>query len=261
MDTPSHDGLLTKPWLKAVGIVAGIIVFLWMEADKRRDQETVVALGLIAAIILVGVRLYRWKVHPFAGAAVAWNAGERARYIARQLAQRDRLLQLSPQQFEDAVAQLLRVRFGWNVTRTRYTADGGWDVEVIGQDGRVLIECKQYAPGRNVGRPDLQKLHSAIITEAAHSGALVTTSSFSEPARSFAEQTGIKLVDGATLSRLMREAYRDGVKADITNTMCSRCGQLVEFPAGHEVETLKCGTGHQVSNHLAESFRRANRRS
>ncbi len=247
MTPPVRDGILSGPWLLALFLAA--VAFLYLAL-----LDGPLLLGFAP---LVAVRLYQWRWHPFSGAARVWNAGEIDRYVARQLAQRDRLLGLSPREFEHATAQLFRVRFGWDAVTTSFVADGGWDVELRAPEGRMLVECKQYAPGTSVGRPVLQKLHSAIITERAAGGALVTTSSFSEPARQFAKETGTKLIDGEALSRLMREAYSDGQKADVTHTMCSRCGGLVEFTAGLNDKRRLCPGGHNVNNHLVASFLRA----
>ena len=258
MNSPVRDGLIPLASMKAFGILLGVLALFWMGAD-RRERKLVAPAAAVSIVYSAAYRLYRWRRHPFGGAAAEWNLGERDRYVRRQLAQRDRLLLLSPHQFEDAVAQLLRVRYNFKVKRTRYSGDGGWDVEFQNESGRVLVECKQYRPEKAVGRPALQKLHSALVTEQAESGVLITTSFFSQPARQFADQTGIQLVDGAGLSRLMREAYGDGPKADVAYAMCTQCGELVEFEASADVNERPCPSAHRVSNHLAEYFRRADR--
>ena len=117
----------------------------------------------------------------------------------------------------------------------------------------MLVECKQYRPDKPVGRPALQKLHSAMVTQGAHRAILITTSSFSEPAREFAARQQIELIDGVALSGLMREAYGDGPQADVIFAMCRRCAALVEFKAGENVERL-CPGGHSVTNELARLF-------
>jgi hypothetical protein len=249
--------LITRPWIGAFAVVAAILGFLWLSGSEEDRRDFVLPLGAVSVVAMVAYRLYRWAEHPFGGAASAWNGGEKDRYLKRQLAQRDRLLHLTPQMFEDAIAQLLQVRFGWSAKRTRYSGDGGWDIEIEAADGRLLVECKRYSTDKPVGRPALQKLHSAIVTERASGGILVTTSSFSEPARQFAQGTGIHLIDGGALSRLMREAFKDGVVADVTQTMCSRCGEIVTFSDTPEKKMAPCANGHPVKNHLFEVFSKA----
>lgn len=252
MSPPGRDSLLTTESLWALGLILVATWFLW-PVDTKDGRASAYNHLLVAAVCWAGWRLQQWYWVPFSQASSAWKASERGRYIERQLAQRDRLLKLSPQLFEDAVAQLLRKRYGWNVERTPYARDGGWDISVQSQDGQVLVECKQYRPDKPVGRPALQKLHSAMVMKGAGRGMLITTSLFSEPAREFAAQTRIQLIDGVGLSGLMREAYGDGPAADVIFAMCKRCGALVEFKAGASAES-HCSAGHPVTNDLARLF-------
>lgn len=65
---------------------------------------------------------------------------------------------LSPQEFEDMVAEMFRCK-GWeNVRITSRTADKGRDVIGYNLDGyEVIIEVKLHK--NNIGRPVVQKLH------------------------------------------------------------------------------------------------------
>jgi restriction system protein len=258
--SPAKDSLVTAGWMKAVALVFAIIAFFYL-GGRPAERQTIVLMAQLAAVALVGYRVFVWIVYPYTGAAKTWAAGERDRYLARIYAQRDRLLGLSPRQFEEAVAQLLHARFGWATRCTPYTADGGWDVEADTPDGKLLVECKQFEPSKSVGRPVIQKLHSAVITEHAAGGVLVTTASFSAPAQDMAEEARVKLIDGEALSRLMREAYGSAQEADVTYSLCRRCGAQVEFPAGHHVTFKKCPQGHSVRNDMTDLFRRAELRA
>jgi len=244
----------------------GFLLLAYLDLyDPQKAEEMRVIFGVYAFgqyVVLIFYRLYCWHVHPYMGAAEEWTSGELRRYVQRQLAQRDRLLTLSPQLFEDAVAQVLRARFGWDTHRTPYSGDGGWDVEVRTSDGRfLLVECKQFSPSKAVGRPVLQKLHSAMITESANGGIVVTTSSFSGPAEDFAKKTGIQHIDGEALSKLMREAYSTEAKADVTYSMCTRCSQIVEFEASSKPAKKPCPNGHVVSDAMANALQRAEHRT
>ena len=264
---PKRDPLITTGSQMAAAIIlgwGGLLYLGLLNAPVKTEADwmifSIYVFGPGAALIVY--RLYCWHVRPYTGAAEEWASGELQRYIQRQLAQRDRLLSLSPQLFEDAVAQVLRVRFGWDTHRTPYSGDGGWDVEVRTSDGRfLLVECKQFSPSKAVGRPVLQKLHSAMITESANGGIIVTTSSFSGPAEDFAKKTGIQLIDGEALSKLMREAYSTEAKADVTYSMCTRCGQIVEFEASSKVAKKTCPNGHVVPDAMANALQRAEHRA
>lgn len=124
---PTRDPLLTVGSFKALAILIAGVWFLWPDETQIDHHRLPVAL-VGAAFCWAVWRLYRWHWHPFSGASEEWRAGERDRYMQRQLAQRDHLLRITPQLFEDAIAQLLRVRYGWEVQRTKYSDDGGWDI-------------------------------------------------------------------------------------------------------------------------------------
>src|SRR5713226_223075 len=143
MNSPARDPLITVGSLKALAILLLVVLSL---SPKLLDREWLPNALVVATFCWAGWRLYRWRWHPFSGAAADWSAGERGRYMQRQLAKRDHLLQLSPQLFEDAIAQLFQVRYGSEVHRTRYSGDGGWDISVRAGGVRMLVECKQYRP-------------------------------------------------------------------------------------------------------------------
>lgn len=49
-------------------------------------------------------------------------------------------------------------------------ADGGRDIIITATDGsKTVVECKHYTKS-TVGRPIIQKLHSAVVTTYAHKG-------------------------------------------------------------------------------------------
>jgi restriction endonuclease Mrr len=117
------------------------------------------------------------------------------------------LLNLDSKQFEDIVALMFR-RMGYDASQTAYTGDGGKDV-IMRKDGKLIfVECKRYV-STPVGRPDIQKFHSAIITEKAHFGYFVTTSSFTSEAEDYVSKNklNIELLSGHKLVTLMREAF------------------------------------------------------
>jgi restriction system protein len=92
-------------------------------------------------------------------------------------------------------------------TVTQLSNDGGID-GVIDQDvlglNRVYVQAKRYKTGNTIGRPDLQAFVGALSGKA-DSGVFITTSSFSEGARTYAAHvpTRIILIDGERLAGLM----------------------------------------------------------
>ncbi|PVX26683.1 MAG: hypothetical protein CW691_00600 [Candidatus Bathyarchaeum sp.] len=90
-------------------------------------------------------------------------------------------------------------------------SDCGRDVILHSPSGNVIIiECKHH-PKSTIGRPTVQKLHSAILTAHSKKGYLVTTGKFSPAAISYAKALGstIDLVDLRVLADM---ANRAGIK-------------------------------------------------
>lgn len=135
----------------------------------------------------------------------------------------ERLQGREPGFFEQAVVQLL-LAMGYGGTTgtgtvTQLSNDGGID-GVIDQDvlglSRVYIQAKRYAEGNTVGRPDLQAFVGALSGKA-DSGVFITTSRFSDGAKTYAENvpTRIILIDGKRLTALM---IRYGVGVQVRET-------------------------------------------
>ena len=121
----------------------------------------------------------------------------------------DDLIEPTPEEFEDLVADLWRsaVDIG-DVARTRRSDDAGVDVVVRFADGRTeVIQVKQFATGNTVGRPTVQQTEGAVSQFDADGGAVVTSSSFTDPARSAAAAyDAMRLFDGERLVRALRES-------------------------------------------------------
>lgn len=102
-------------------------------------------------------------------------------------------------EFEDLCAKIFeRLRWG-RVERIGLTKDGGRDIIIhLSNGGSIVIECK-HQPNTSIGRPIVQKLHSAVISTGAIKGIIVTTGKFStdaiDHARLISGKTTIELYD------------------------------------------------------------------
>jgi HJR/Mrr/RecB family endonuclease len=97
---------------------------------------------------------------------------------------------LSGFEFEDVTEDIFRNLDYENVRQAERTADEGRDIlmeEVVDGTRRgVVVECKHTG---TVGRPVVQKLHSAIATfnfDGPKRGMVVTTGQFTGPATEYA---------------------------------------------------------------------------
>jgi len=120
---------------------------------------------------------------------------------------------LSGFEFEDLVEDVFRNLGYENVRQASRTADEGRDIlmeEVVNGTRRaVVVECKHTG---TVGRPVVQKLHSAIATfdfDGSKRGMVVTTGRFTSPAEEYAAELQqnddpypIELIDGTDLRNI-----------------------------------------------------------
>jgi HJR/Mrr/RecB family endonuclease len=125
------------------------------------------------------------------------------------------IAQMSGAEFEQFTADLLRAMGFERVSLTPATGDEGKDViaylrDPLGNLIKYYVECKRWEEGKPVGRPVVQRLHSAIIEDrSASKGMIVTSSRFTEQAAEWASRVGnIDLIDG---QRLIELATRHGI--------------------------------------------------
>ncbi len=125
-----------------------------------------------------------------------------------------RLKKSSPSFFERIVVELL-VKMGYGGSRADAgkaigrSGDGGIDgiikEDKLGLDV-VYVQAKRWE-SNPVGRPDVMQFAGALQAQKASKGIFITTSRFTDDARSYVSQIGSKivLIDGGQLTHLMIE--------------------------------------------------------
>lgn len=125
-----------------------------------------------------------------------------------------RLKKISPAFFERIVVELL-VKMGYGGSRADAgkaigrSGDGGIDgiikEDKLGLDV-VYIQAKRW-DNNPVGRPDVMQFAGALQAQRANKGIFITTSRFTDDARSYVSQIGSKivLIDGEQMTSLMIE--------------------------------------------------------
>jgi restriction system protein len=125
----------------------------------------------------------------------------------------NRVLQAPPAFFERLIVKLL-LAMGYGGSEDNsgrivgQSGDGGID-GVIDQDAlgldRVYVQAKRYALENGVSEPEIRGFSGSLGAAKANKGVFVTTSYFTQPAKSFAERhpSRIVLIDGAQLATLM----------------------------------------------------------
>ncbi|EJS45996.1 MULTISPECIES: restriction endonuclease [Bacillus] len=115
----------------------------------------------------------------------------------REQANREYLEKMDPRKFEYLIADLFNSR-GYQAQVTPGSNDRGKDI-ILWKDNEVkFVEIKRYTK-KSIGRPYIQKLHSAIIDGEATGGYFVTLSHFNKNAQQYAANKNIELIDGNDL--------------------------------------------------------------
>jgi restriction system protein len=119
----------------------------------------------------------------------------------------EELLQLTPTQFEQEIAELLRDLGYRDVRRQGGAGDLAADIICRDQQGQlVVVQCKRYRPGARIGSPAIQHfIGMQTVHHQADHGIFVTSSEYTQAAVDLARQHGITLLDGADLSRLIQQ--------------------------------------------------------
>ena len=150
-----------------------------------------------------------------------------------------RLDRLDGFEFEELCKRIFEKLNLGKVTYVGHTADEGRDLILEGYNGgRAVVECKHW-PGSSVGRPIVQKLHSATIPSDARQALVITTGHFSKDAVEYAKKltsSGIQveLVDLPILSEMARRA---GIR-------------LLTKGQSYPIETLHVSEPREISNKI-----------
>lgn len=118
--------------------------------------------------------------------------------------------ELSGYEFEEKMVRVFEKLGYQNVHQLPKSGDKGRDIVMEESNGTaVVVECKHT---ETVGRPVVQKLHSATTTyshDGDKKGMVVTTGRFTAPAQKYAEKTDIELIDGKNLREIGEEVGMD----------------------------------------------------
>lgn len=121
--------------------------------------------------------------------------------------------------FEERCVQLVRA-MGFVAHTTEKTGDGGIDILARSTlpllSGEVVIQCKDWrAP---VGEPILRDLYGVVSARQAIKGICITSGTFTQKAKDFAQGLQLELVDGAQLNywlgRYMDQGEQEAAAGD-----------------------------------------------
>jgi restriction system protein len=225
-----HAPLWLGPIVAALIYVAGEIVGPRMVGSSALGLALTPTLKMLAAWLAVAVVV-----------AAVLGAGERAIRKVRDGAIFDHqsgiesIRSLSWQSFERIVAEAYR-RQGYEVQMTAVGADGGVDLILHKEGLRTDVQCKQWRT-KIVGVELVRQLKGAMATVGVPEGIFVSSGRFTRDAQAFAQDAGIRTVDGPALERLVQGLQPKPKPTDALSRPdlrgCPRCGStMVRKTAG-----------------------------
>ncbi len=116
------------------------------------------------------------------------------------------LKRMHPFKFEDYVAKLYK-NMGYSVKQTKRTGDGGKDMIATKNGQTYFVECKRYSDPVNVHKMR-DFVGACVLGGKDIKGIYVTTSSFTNDAKSAANRIGIQMIDGNKLMSMIRSKTR-----------------------------------------------------
>jgi hypothetical protein len=193
----------------------GEIRRVWLfEFTIHHDPEVIpLAIDVVISGQVLGASRLRAAADSDDDEIIDENRHEKIENIERIEHVRSKLLSLEPQNFELFIKELLLHCGFSDVCVTRFSADGGVDVNArtgsriwVFENTLVQVQAKRWL--HSVGRKEVAELRGSLQPFAR--GAVVTTSHFSKAAINEAGQAGknpITLVDGFRLSKIVLDEH------------------------------------------------------
>jgi len=118
----------------------------------------------------------------------------------------DSIRALSWREFEQLLAEAFR-RQGYRVRETGPGADGGIDL-ILDKDGRrTIVQAKQWKAWK-IGVRTVRELFGVQMAQRADEAILATSGRLTAEARRFAEDNGIRLIEGMQLAEMIASVQR-----------------------------------------------------
>ncbi len=157
-------------------------------------------------------------------------------------------------EFEELCKEIIEKTGFPRVERTPAVGDEGRDLIIHDDYGLIFVECKHH-PNSSIGRPDLQKLHSALITGGAVQGWFITSGRFAGPAVKHVKKLSppITLIDRQMLFDMANKVGMELVIGGKTGTMYSYpivSDDQFKWNLGAHLKTFLNSSPHEIPNML-----------
>lgn len=211
----SRDLLVVWGFLAFCRIAAAIFLSSVQSFIIPEPLNTILFFGAGAA--LIGWNVKRW-----------WQQRPSA-YRGRSFSRPSDLLELSPAEFEEMVAEVYRAR-GHRARRTGTVGDHGVDIVVEARNGeKWVVQCKRWRG--TVGEKVVREFYGTMMHEKADKGAIVTTGFFTPQAREWARGKPIFLYDGEEFLKIWRQVQKAHSQTNIaTESFSAEKGAFPDEP-------------------------------
>jgi restriction system protein len=209
------------PWI--TGVVLAAIVYIAQKIYLANAPQ-----GIAGQILTTPVKYITYILIALFLAAALVSLINQIRRAKRYDKTRslDDIRSLTWRQFESFTAEAYK-RKGYAVIETPEGPDNGIDL-VLRKDGeKTYVQCKHWKTN-SVGVEKIRELLGSMAAGVAQNGIFVTSGMYTKPARDFARECGIRLVDGEGLVVLIggmtekRNSIPSKQKATVEMT-CPEC--------------------------------------
>jgi restriction system protein len=169
-------------------LVRVLIVFIPNEGLQILEPYSTYLFLLSGAVILVIVILQRRRGKSRIKSGSAFSTT-------------DDFQKLTPEEFEELVTKLF-ISQGHQAKRVGGQGDHGIDIKVLSKNGeKWIVQCKRW--NGSIGEPTVRDLYGVLYHMNADRAALITSGTFTNQARTWAEGKPFDLVDGKMLLTLI----------------------------------------------------------
>lgn len=201
------------PWW--VGVALALVSYVVLHRMAAPVAPVAVQPGQMAGLavnaMVVGLATIGQYLVPLiclAGAAMsAWRRRQRQLLVADVANAKgaDSLDGMSWREFEILVGEAFRLQ-GYKVSETGGGGpDGGVDLVLTKGAEKFLVQCKQWKAFK-VGVDVVRELYGVMAAKGAAGGFVVTSGSYTNDAKAFADGRNVKLVDGQRLFGMVKQA-------------------------------------------------------
>lgn len=124
---------------------------------------------------------------------------------------------MSWDEFELLIAEVFRQKGYTIAERSGHRADSEVDLTVTKNNKAYLIQCKHWRTNK-VGVVKVKELYAVMMANRVQAGMVVTSGTFTQEARQFAQDKPINLLDGVAVYQLIRSVKPESATISAAHT-------------------------------------------